>query len=213
MNPVLDGMFKEFPEIQTFRTAGGRLNRALVEEINSLDPREVVWMPHNDCGALKFAHSQINGQSIFPMHPITSHIAKILKEALRDHTDDTNITLDRFVSTQVSQGEQRLRKEFGTRFHSELVDVSGIGKHGNLENLLIVSEDTKIPPSILIANATSAMNRRVAGFNPDEKKFYILQMPRIALADVDIDLAKKALGINTIVIDTAIKPSQIKLRA
>ena len=74
MNPVLDGMFKEFPEIQTFRTAGGRLNRALVEEINSLDPREVVWMPHNDCGALKFAHSQINGQSIFPMHPITSHL-------------------------------------------------------------------------------------------------------------------------------------------
>ncbi len=214
INPILEGLFSNFPEIQTIRTAGGRLNRSLLEEINSLDPREVVWMPHTDCGALKFAHSQINGQSIFPMHPITKQTAGILKSALRDHTDDTRRTnLDHFVSTLVSQGEIRLRERFQhSNFSAELVDVSGMGKHGHLENILIVSEDTKLPPSILISNATNAMRRNSADFDPERNKFYILQMPKISFADTDIDLAKKALGITTIILHTDTKKSQIKLR-
>ena len=159
MNAELEPFFHDSLAENThvFRTAGGRLNRTLVNEIKALGSSNVIWLPHTDCGALKFAHNEINGQSIFPMSPITNQTARILKEALRDHVNqhlENDITLERFVAIQVNQGQKRLQDAFkDIPFIAELVDVSNSSKSSEAKSALIVSENIKLPPSVIIAGA------------------------------------------------------------
>lgn len=215
MNGELEHFFHDSLAENTYvlRTAGGRLNRTLANEIIALDPGRITWLPHTDCGALKFAHNAINGQSIFPMSPITNQTARILKEALRDNTNHSSesITLEQFVAIQVVQGEKRLRKEFkDTSFITELVDVSGIGKQGNTPSVLIVSENMKLSPSAIIFGAVNEMRKRESGFNSENTKFYILQVPKVSLVDHDIELATKALKIPLIIFQRNVEKIQVE---
>ena len=207
MDQTIEGFFKESrTERHVFRTAGGRLNRTLVSGILSLDPTRVLWMPHSDCGALKHAHAQINGQTIWPMSHVTMQTWGILKAALKDswshNKDGVGISIEDFVPRVVRKGVERLSKEFsGMSFEWDFVDVSRLGAHDAKESVLIVAEDTRTPPSALVPHAESLLKlKRGNDFSMSGVKAYTIQVPNVSEVEHDKLLAKQALGIKEIVL-------------
>lgn len=189
-----------YEQVHSFRTAGARLTRPILDEIKALRPTNVAWLPHSDCGALGFAFQKINGGDIWPREAITEQIRGILRSALRDHPHVLKSRAN-FDLALYETGRDRLKTEFGgLAFRPEFVDVTGLGAEGEKEKILLISEDTRVAPLALIAHAEVLLReRRGSSFRMEDKKPYIIQAPRARLAQQDMHLAAKALGINEIV--------------
>ncbi len=204
LNPIVQRLAEAGgSESIVFRTAGGRLNRELANYIKAKKPSSISWVPHEDCGALKFALQQINGQSIWPTSPITKQTAGILRTALRSSGGGAgkDIPLEDFTKILVREGNARLAVEFtGIKFKTEFTCLEEMKGHSDKESMLVVSENVGLRPAQLSDYAEAFMKaKRGSGFKIEEVKLYIIQVPNAALASHDRCLAAEVLGIREII--------------
>ena len=194
------------------------MNRELVEYIKGKNPSSVHWVPHEDCGALKFALQQINGQSIWPMSPITKQTAGILRTALRyPRSSARDLPLGDFTKILVHAGKTRLSAEFGgVEFKTRFALLAEMEGHSEKESMLVVSEDVRLGPAQLREHAEAVMKaKRGNGFDMENVKLYTIQVPKAAIAAHDRCLATEVLGIREIipVLRGTIKPVKQRLRS
>jgi hypothetical protein len=187
-------------DVVFLRTLGARMPPTLLGEIKEMNPERMYWLPHENCGAGDHVHNQIKSD-IWPPSPMTDEILQMFGSILRDNGGQV---VDRqiFDSRLYRSSRAILQRSLGqSKFKAEFVSLSKLEvKPSEAEKILIVSEDIRAPPSVLIAYAKGVLRgRKEEDFNMEDIKPYVIQAPNARMTERERGLAISALGIKEII--------------